>query len=51
LRISNSSLLRGFQPFHDVKSAIGRIGLSYTSTLVTTLAMQQIFLATKEALN
>jgi HD-like signal output (HDOD) protein len=51
LRISNSSLLRGFQPVHDVKSAIGRIGLSYTSTLVTTLAMQQIFLSTKEALN
>jgi HD-like signal output (HDOD) protein len=51
LRIANSSLLRGFQPIHDVKSAIGRIGLGYTSTLVTTLAMQQIFLSTKEALN
>jgi HD-like signal output (HDOD) protein len=51
LRIANSSLLRGFQPIHDVKSAIGRIGLAYTSTLVTTLAMQQIFLSTKEALN
>lgn len=51
LRIANSSLLRGFQPVHDVKSAISRIGLSYTSTLVTTLAMQQIFLSTKEALN
>ncbi|WP_269619241.1 HDOD domain-containing protein [Zhongshania sp. BJYM1] len=51
LRIANSSLLRGFQPIPDVKSAIGRIGLGYTSTLVTTLAMQQIFLSTKEALN
>jgi HD-like signal output (HDOD) protein len=51
LRVANSSLLRGSQPTIDVKRAIGRIGLSYTSTLVTTLAMQQIFLSTKESLN
>jgi HD-like signal output (HDOD) protein len=51
LRVANSSLLRGLQPTIDVKGAIGRIGLSYTSTLVTTLAMQQIFLSTKESLN
>lgn len=51
LRVSNSSLLRGSEPIQDVKSAIGRIGLAYTSTLVTTMAMQQIFLSTKESLN
>jgi len=51
LRVANSSLLRGLQPINDVKGAIGRIGLGYTSTLVTTLAMQQIFLSTKESLN
>lgn len=51
LRVSNSSLLRAQTPVVDVKTAISRIGLSYTSTLVTTLAMQQIFLSTKESLN
>ena len=51
LRVSNSSLLRGSEPIQDVKNAIGRIGLAYTSTLVTTMAMQQIFLSTKESLN
>ncbi|GAB3379718.1 HDOD domain-containing protein [Spongiibacter taiwanensis] len=51
LRVSNSSLLRAQEPVVDVKTAISRIGLSYTSTLVTALAMQQIFLSTKENLN
>lgn len=51
LRVSNSSLLRAQDPVVDVKTAISRIGLSYTSTLVTALAMQQIFLSTKESLN
>jgi HD-like signal output (HDOD) protein len=51
VRVGNSSLLRGLEPVNDVKGAISRIGLSYTSTLVTTMAMQQIFLSTKESLN
>ncbi|MBD2859927.1 HDOD domain-containing protein [Spongiibacter sp. KMU-158] len=51
IRVGNSSLLRGLEAVSDVKGAISRIGLSYTSTLVTTMAMQQIFLSTKEALN
>lgn len=51
IRIANSSALRGREPASDVKSAISRIGLNYTSTLVTTLAMQQIFLSTTESLN
>lgn len=51
IRVGNSSLLRGLEPVSDVKGAISRIGLAYTSTLVTTMAMQQIFLSTKESLN
>lgn len=51
IRVSNSSLLRAHEPIADVQTAISRIGLSYTSTLVTSLAMQQIFLSTKESLN
>ncbi len=51
IRVSNSSLLRGNEPIADVKTAISRIGLAYTGTLVTTLAMQQIFLSTNDSLN
>ncbi|WP_372865616.1 HDOD domain-containing protein [Spongiibacter sp.] len=51
IRVANSSLLRGLDPTYDVKGAISRIGLSYTSTMVTTLAMQQIFLSSADALN
>jgi HD-like signal output (HDOD) protein len=51
IRVANSSLLRGLEPTYDVKGAISRIGLAYTSTMVTTLAMQQIFLSNKDALN
>ncbi|WP_047013384.1 HDOD domain-containing protein [Spongiibacter sp. IMCC21906] len=51
IRVSNSSLLRARQPIADVKTAVSRIGLAYTGTLVTTLAMQQIFLSTNESLN
>lgn len=51
IRVANSSLLRGNDPVTDVKTAVSRIGLGYTTTLVTTLAMQQIFLSTSESLN
>ena len=51
IRVANSSLMRGLEPTYDVKGAISRIGLGYTSTMVTTLAMQQIFLSSKEVLN
>ena len=51
IRVANSSLMRGLEPTYNVKGAISRIGLGYTSTMVTTLAMQQIFLSSKEVLN
>ncbi len=51
IRVANSAAVRGREPTVDVKSAIGRIGMSYTASLVTSLAMQQIFLSTTESLN
>ncbi len=51
IRVANSALLRGFEPTYDVKGAISRIGLAYTSAMVSTLAMQQIFLSSKDLLN
>lgn len=45
IRVANSPLYRGAKPNDDLKSAINRLGLKLTSSLVTSLAMEQMFKA------
>ena len=45
IRVANSPLYRGAKPNDDLKSAINRLGLKLTSSLVTSLAMEQMFQA------
>lgn len=48
IKVANSPLLRGNIPIEDVKMAVGRLGLEYTSNLATGLAMEQMFQATSD---
>lgn len=43
IRVANSPLYRGAKSNDDLKAAIGRLGLKLTSSLVTSLAMEQMF--------
>lgn len=45
IKVANSPLYRGAKPNDDLKSAINRLGLKLTSSLVTSLAMEQMFKA------
>ncbi len=45
IRVANSPTYRGSKPNEDLRSAISRLGLKLTSSLVTSLAMEQLFRA------
>lgn len=51
IKISNSPLLRASRPIQDLKMAVGRLGVNYTSNLATSLAMQQMFQATSDVID
>ncbi len=48
VRVANSPLLRGSRPIEDLKSAVMRLGMAYTSNIATGLAMEQMFQATSD---
>lgn len=50
-QIANSPLYRGGKPIEDLKTAITRLGLNVVRNVVTSLAMQQIFQPTTDALD
>lgn len=51
IKVVNSPLLRAGREISDVKDAIGRLGINYTSNLATGLAMEQMFQATSDAVD
>jgi HD-like signal output (HDOD) protein len=51
IKVANSPLLRASRVIEDLKSAISRLGINYTSNLATSLAMQQMFQATSNAID
>ncbi len=48
IKVANSPLLRASRAIEDLKMAVGRLGINYTSNLATSLAMQQMFQATSD---
>lgn len=48
IRVANSPLLRANRPIEDMKTALGRLGMEYTCSLATGLAMEQMFQATSD---
>jgi len=48
IKVANSPLLRASRPLDDLKSAIMRLGIAYTSNIATGLAMEQMFQATSD---
>ncbi len=48
IKVANSPLLRATREIDDLKSAISRLGISYTCNLATGLAMEQMFQATSD---
>lgn len=46
IKVSNNPLLRGSKAIENIKMAVNRLGLEYTSNLATGLAMEQMFQAT-----
>ncbi len=51
IKVANSPLLRASRVIEDLKSAVSRLGINYTSNLATSLAMQQMFQATSDAID
>jgi HD-like signal output (HDOD) protein len=51
VKISNSPLLRASRPIEDLKMAVSRLGINYTSNLATSLAMLQMFQATSDVID
>jgi HD-like signal output (HDOD) protein len=51
IKVANSPLLRASRVIEDLKGAVARLGLNYTSNLATSLAMQQMFQATSDAVD
>lgn len=51
IKVANSPLLRASRIIEDLKSAVSRLGINYTSNLATSLAMQQMFQATSDAID
>ncbi|HEY3698518.1 MAG TPA: HDOD domain-containing protein [Spongiibacteraceae bacterium] len=51
IKISNSPLLRASRRIEDLKMAVSRLGINYTSNLATSLAMQQMFQATSDVID
>lgn len=48
VRVANSPLLRASRPIEDLKAAVTRLGVAYTSNIAIGLAMQQMFQATSD---
>lgn len=48
IKVANSPLLRAQRPLNDLKSAVMRLGIAYTSNIATGLAMEQMFQATSD---
>lgn len=51
IKITNSPLLRASRPIDDLKMAVSRLGINYTTNLATSLAMQQMFQATSDVID
>lgn len=51
LRVANSPLVRSPVPITDLNTAISRLGIDYTATLVVSLSMQQLFQATNDQID
>ena len=48
IKVANSPLLRGAQEIEGLNMALMRLGMAYTCTIATGLAMQQMFQATTD---
>lgn len=51
IKVANSPLLRARNPIEDLKMAVMRLGIDYTSNLATGLAMEQMFQATSDTID
>ncbi len=51
VKVANSPLLRASRPIDDLKGAITRLGINYTSNVATSMAMQQMFQATSDVVD
>lgn len=51
IRVCNSPLLRGAREITDISMAVNRLGMSYSATLASGLAMQQMFQATTDMID
>ena len=51
IKVANSPLLRASRVIEDLRTAVGRLGVDYTCNLATSLAMQQMFQATSDAID
>lgn len=48
IKVANSPLLRASRVIEDLKMAVSRLGINYSSNLAVSLAMQQMFQATSD---
>jgi len=51
IKVANSPLLRASRVIDDLKMAVSRLGVNYTSNLAISLAMQQMFQATSDLID
>lgn len=51
IRVANSPLLRAARAIEDLKTALMRLGISYTCNIATGLAMEQMFQATSDLID
>lgn len=51
IRVANSPLLRASRAIEDLRTALMRLGISYTCNIATGLAMEQMFQATSDLID
>ena len=51
IKVANSPLLRAAMPAENLRSAVSRLGITYSCNLATSLAMKQMFQATSDAID
>ncbi|MEC8523331.1 MAG: HDOD domain-containing protein [Pseudomonadota bacterium] len=51
LRVVNSPMVRSAVPITDISTAISRMGIDFTTNLVVSIAMEQMFQATNEVID
>ena len=51
IKVANSPLFRGNKTIENLRMAVVRLGISYSSNLATGLAMQQMFQATTDRID